>query len=184
MDRIDKVAKTFGKISRGIHLRLQHLRGEEPEEIQQFQDTGFQTLAQQSEVAPLYPDSSKSLPYEYRRHQSQKQEPPLFSQQTLQHPGKLFSQQTPPPQHPGPSSSQKQPFVSQDVRNQQYQPTQEPQYAYKNQLRHIDHELKPIWIFNSVPPSGKLGLIWILNSVPSPCKMVSIDFGRYNIRNR
>ena len=46
MDRINKVAKTFGKASRGIHLRLQHLRGEEPEEIQQFQDTGFQTPAQ------------------------------------------------------------------------------------------------------------------------------------------
>ena len=34
MDCINKVAKTFGKISRGIHLWLQYLRGEEPEEIQ------------------------------------------------------------------------------------------------------------------------------------------------------
>ena len=34
MDRINKVAQTFGKVSRGIHLRLQHLQGEEQEEIQ------------------------------------------------------------------------------------------------------------------------------------------------------
>ena len=91
MDCINKVAQTYGRVSRVVALRLRHLRGEEPEEIQQFQDTGFQTPAQQSEVAPLYLDSSKSLPYEYRQHQSQKQEPPLFSQQTLQHLGRLFS---------------------------------------------------------------------------------------------
>ena len=45
-------------------------------------------------VAPLYLNSSKSLPYEYRRHQSQKQEPPLLLQQILHHQIKLFSQQT------------------------------------------------------------------------------------------
>ena len=153
MDRINKVAKTYGKVSRGIALRLQHLRGEEPEEIQQFQDTGFQTPAQQSEIAPLYPDSSKPLPYEYRRHQSQKQEPPLLSQQTLQHPGQLFSQQTPPPQHPGPSSSQKQPFVSQDVRNQQYQPTHGIQHARENQYRPSNYQPAPTPVSNPVPNS-------------------------------
>ena len=45
LDRINKVSRTYGKISRDIALRLQHLRGEEPEEIQQFQNTGFQTPA-------------------------------------------------------------------------------------------------------------------------------------------
>ena len=44
MDRINKVAKTYGRVSRGIHHRLQHLRGEELEEIQQFQDTGYQPI--------------------------------------------------------------------------------------------------------------------------------------------
>ena len=68
LDRINRVSRTYGKISKGIALRLQHLQGEEPEEIQQFQDTEFQTPAQQSEIAPLYPDSSKPLPYKYRRH--------------------------------------------------------------------------------------------------------------------
>ena len=46
MDRINKVAQTYGRVSRVVALRLRHLRGEEPEEIQQFQDTGFQTPAQ------------------------------------------------------------------------------------------------------------------------------------------
>ena len=135
MDRINKVAKTYGKVSRGITLRLQHLRGEKPEEIQQFQDTRFQTPTQQSKIALLYPNSSKPLPYEYHCHQSQKQEPPLLSQQTLQYPGQLFSQQSPPPQHLGSSSSQKQPFVSQDVHNQQYQSTHEIQHTRENQYR-------------------------------------------------
>ena len=45
LDRINRVSRTYGKISRGIALRLQHLQGEEPEEIQQFQNTGFQTPA-------------------------------------------------------------------------------------------------------------------------------------------
>ena len=43
LDRINTVAKTYGKVSRGIALRLQHLRGKESEEIQKFQETGFQT---------------------------------------------------------------------------------------------------------------------------------------------
>ena len=34
MDRINKVAKSYGKVSRGIIIWLQHLQGEEPEEIQ------------------------------------------------------------------------------------------------------------------------------------------------------
>ena len=76
----------------------------------------------------MYPDSSKPFPYEYRRHQSQKQEPQLFSQQTQL------------PQHLGQSSSQKQPFVSQDVCNQQYQPTHGVQHAHKNQYRPSNHQ--------------------------------------------
>ena len=36
MDRINKVAKTYGKVFKGIALQLQHLRDKEPEEIQQF----------------------------------------------------------------------------------------------------------------------------------------------------
>ncbi len=42
MDRINKVTQTYDRVSRVVALRLQHLRGEEPEEIQQFQDTGYQ----------------------------------------------------------------------------------------------------------------------------------------------
>ena len=124
MDRINDVQNTYGKVSRGIALRLQHLRGEEPEEIQQFQETGFQTPPHQAAVEPL----SNLSPYLYRRHQSQKQDPPLFSQQT------------PPPQHPSQSSSQKQPFVSQDVRNQQYQPTHGVDHGNENQHRRNNYQ--------------------------------------------
>ena len=42
MDRINLVAQCYGKVSRVVAHRLRHLRGEEPEEIQQFQDTGYQ----------------------------------------------------------------------------------------------------------------------------------------------
>ena len=41
IDCINKVAQTFGKVSRGIHFQLQYLQGKKPEEIQQFQDTRF-----------------------------------------------------------------------------------------------------------------------------------------------
>ena len=33
IDHINKDAKTYGKVSKGIALRLQHLRGEELKEI-------------------------------------------------------------------------------------------------------------------------------------------------------
>ena len=33
IDHINKVAQTFGKVSRGIHFRLQHLRGKKLEKI-------------------------------------------------------------------------------------------------------------------------------------------------------
>lgn len=81
IDYINKVVKTFGKVSRGIYLRLQYLQSKESDKIEQFQDTGFYTPVQQSEVVLLYPDLLKLLPYEYYRHQSQKQEPSLFFQQ-------------------------------------------------------------------------------------------------------
>ena len=41
MDCINEVTKTYGRVSRGIHFRIQHLQGIEPEEIQQIQDIGF-----------------------------------------------------------------------------------------------------------------------------------------------
>lgn len=46
MDCINKVTKTFGEISSCIHLWLQHLQDEQLEEIQQFQNTKFQSPAQ------------------------------------------------------------------------------------------------------------------------------------------
>ena len=55
----------------------------------------------------------------------------------------MFLQQTPLPQHPSQSSSQKQPFVSQDVRNQQYQPTHGVDHGNENQNRHNDHQPAP-----------------------------------------
>ena len=93
MDRIKDVQDTYSKVSRGIHLRVQKLLGNIPDERQQFQETGFQTPPQQAAVEPLYPTLSKSFAYVYCRHQSQKQDPPLFSQQTppLQHPSQSFS---------------------------------------------------------------------------------------------
>ena len=46
MDRINLVAKSYSKVSRVVAHWLRHLRGEESEEIQHSQDTGFQTPAQ------------------------------------------------------------------------------------------------------------------------------------------
>ena len=46
MDCISKIAQTFDKASRDIHLWLQYLQGKEIKEIQQFQDTRYQTPAQ------------------------------------------------------------------------------------------------------------------------------------------
>ena len=61
MDRIEDVQNTYGKVSKGIFLRLQHLRGEEPEEIQQFQDTGFQIQAQPAPTRVSNPLSPTSM---------------------------------------------------------------------------------------------------------------------------
>ena len=52
MDCINKVTQTFGKVSRGIHLRLQHLLGKKLEEIQQFQDNGYQSTRISDSVPP------------------------------------------------------------------------------------------------------------------------------------
>ena len=71
MDRIKEVENTYGKVSRGIHLRMQKLLGNIPDERQQFQETGFQTPPQQAAVEPLYTALSNPSPYEYRSRQSQ-----------------------------------------------------------------------------------------------------------------
>ena len=144
MDRIKEVENTYGKVSRGIHLRMQKLLGNIPDEQQRFQETGFQTPPQQAVVEPLYPALSNLSPYAYRSRQSQlpqKQDP-------LPQP---FSQQT--PQQPGQSSSHQQPFVSQDVRNQRYQPTHGPQYAPENKWRHSNYQPAPTPVSNPVPNS-------------------------------
>ncbi len=46
IDCINKVAQTFDEVFRGIHLQLQYLQGNNPEEIQQLQNTGFLTPPQ------------------------------------------------------------------------------------------------------------------------------------------
>ena len=33
IDRINKIAKTYGRVFRGIHLQIQYLRDEEPKKI-------------------------------------------------------------------------------------------------------------------------------------------------------
>ena len=92
-------------------------------------------------MEPLYPALSNPSSYAYRPRQSQlpqKQDP-------LPQP---LSQQT--PQQPGQSSSHQQPFVSQDVRNQQYQPTHRPQYAPENKRRQSNYQ----------PASSPVPTIW------------------------
>lgn len=84
MDRIKAVENIYGKVSRGIHLRIQALLGNIPDEpqIQQFNDIQFQTPPQQPAVEPLYPALSKPSPYVYQPHQPQqppKQPPPILS---------------------------------------------------------------------------------------------------------
>lgn len=129
------------------NYRKQELLGNIPDEsqIKQFQDIQFQTPTQHPVVEALYPTISKPSPYAYRPHQSQ-----LPPKQDLQ----PSSQQT--PQYPGQSSPQQQPFISQDVCNQRYQPTHGPQYAHKNQQRHSDHQLAPTRISNQAPPISKV----------------------------
>ena len=54
------------------------------------------------------------------------------------------------PQNPGQSSSQKQLFVSQNVRNQQYQPKHGIQHVHENQYRPS----------NNQPASSPVSTIW------------------------
>ena len=56
MDCINKVAQTYGRVFRIVALRLQHLRGEKPEEIQQFQDTRYQPIcgSHYNQLAPTW----------------------------------------------------------------------------------------------------------------------------------
>ncbi len=96
------------------------------------------------------PALSKTSPHMYRSNQFEKQEPQPFSHQ-----------------YPGQSSSKQYPFVSQDARNQPYQPTHGPQYASENRHNHSDHQPE-------TTPAA--------TSFKKP--LTAMDVGRYNMRNR
>ena len=78
MDRIEDVQNTYGKVSRGIALRLQHLRGKEPEEIQQFQDTGYQ------------PTQEPQYTHKNQRH-SDHELAPIWISDSVPPPGKMIA---------------------------------------------------------------------------------------------
>lgn len=65
MDCINKVTKTHSRVSRSIYLLIQHLQDKKPDEIQEFQDTEFQTSIQKSELELLYSILLNSFPHKY-----------------------------------------------------------------------------------------------------------------------
>ena len=53
IDYINLVAKSYGKVSKVVAHQLRYLQTEEPEKIQQFQDSGYQSTRIFNVVPPI-----------------------------------------------------------------------------------------------------------------------------------